>query len=257
MLTVLVTAIAVGRLIAQSPPAPEAPALGGTSWQLVAFHGMDDTTVKPDHAPRYTLRFGADGKITARIDCNRGSGTWTSPAPGQLELGPLALTRAMCPPGSMHDRIVKDWVRVRSYVVKDGHLFLSLMADSGIYEFEPMPPASLKGSAWHVTGVDNGHQAIATPVSGTSLSIDFAKGVASGSAGCNHFHAPYTKEGSHVSFGPVAITRRACTGEGVMEQEQRFVSALASVALCQVDGDTLVLQRADGSRVVQARKAAK
>ncbi len=31
---------------------------------------------------------------------------------------------------------------VRSYVLKDGHLFLSLMADGGIYEYEPMPPAA-------------------------------------------------------------------------------------------------------------------
>jgi para-nitrobenzyl esterase len=33
--------------------------------------------------------------------------------------------------------MVKDWALVRSYVFKDGHLFLSLMADGGIYEFEP------------------------------------------------------------------------------------------------------------------------
>ena len=49
-----------------------------------------------------------------------------------------AVTRAMCPPGSLHDRVVKDMEYVRSYVMKDGHLFLSLMADGGIYELEPM-----------------------------------------------------------------------------------------------------------------------
>jgi para-nitrobenzyl esterase len=43
----------------------------------------------------------------------------------------------MCPPGSLYDRIVKDWELVRSYTIKDGHLFLALMADGGIYEFEP------------------------------------------------------------------------------------------------------------------------
>jgi para-nitrobenzyl esterase len=37
----------------------------------------------------------------------------------------------------MHDQIVKHWNVVRSYVIKDGHLLLSLMADGGIYEFEP------------------------------------------------------------------------------------------------------------------------
>ena len=44
----------------------------------------------------------------------------------------------MCPPGSLHDRIVKDWELVRSYIIKNGNLFLSLMADGGIYEFEPI-----------------------------------------------------------------------------------------------------------------------
>jgi para-nitrobenzyl esterase len=39
----------------------------------------------------------------------------------------------------MHDRIVKHWAYIRSYVVKNGHLFLSLMADGGIYEFQPAP----------------------------------------------------------------------------------------------------------------------
>ena len=85
--------------------------------------------------------FNADGSVAVRVDCNRGRGSWKSAGPSQLEFGPLALTRAMCPPGSLHDRIVKDWEYVRSYLVKDGRLFLSLMADGGIYQYEPMTPA--------------------------------------------------------------------------------------------------------------------
>lgn len=61
-----------------------------------------------------------------------------SSGPNQLQFGPLALTRAQCPPGSLHDRVVKDWEFVRSYILKDGHLFLALMADGGIYEFAPI-----------------------------------------------------------------------------------------------------------------------
>ena len=59
-----------------------------------------------------------------------------------LQFGPLALTRAMCPPGSLHDQIVKHWPYIRSYVVRNGHLFLALMADGGIYEFEPLERAT-------------------------------------------------------------------------------------------------------------------
>jgi hypothetical protein len=67
--------------------------------------------------------------------------TWKSAEPSQLVFGPLAMTRAMCPPGSLHDRIVKVMGYVRTYVMKDGHLFLSLRADGGNYEFEPLPKA--------------------------------------------------------------------------------------------------------------------
>ena len=111
--------------------------LAGTSWQLVKFQGGDGAVATPDVKSKYTVAFAADGTVNLRIDCNRGRGGWKSPGPGQLEFGPMAMTRAQCPPGSLHDHIVKRWSYVRSYVIKDGRLHLSLMADGGIYEFEP------------------------------------------------------------------------------------------------------------------------
>ena len=102
------------------------------------FEGGDGKVLRPHDSNRYILAFGADGVVSARIDCNRGRGSWRSAGPGQVEFGPMALTRALCPPGSLHDQIVRQWDYVRSYVVRDGHLFLSLMADGGIYEFEPV-----------------------------------------------------------------------------------------------------------------------
>jgi heat shock protein HslJ len=118
--------------------APAASGLAGTSWRLVKFQGGDDTTLTPDDRAKYTIEFAAGGRLAARVDCNRGRGTWKSSGPSQIEFGPLGLTRAKCPPGSMHDQIVKQWGSIRSYVIRDDHLFLSLKADGGTYEFEPM-----------------------------------------------------------------------------------------------------------------------
>ena len=123
---------------AQASTQPNSSSLAGTSWQLVKFQGSDGTTLTPDDRAKYTIEFGAGGQLNARVDCNRGRGTWKSPGTNQVEFGPLALTRAKCPPGSLHDQIVKQWGYIRSHVIKDGHLFLSLMADGGIYEFEPL-----------------------------------------------------------------------------------------------------------------------
>ncbi|HIK18780.1 MAG TPA: carboxylesterase family protein [Leptolyngbyaceae cyanobacterium M33_DOE_097] len=72
--------------------------LAGTSWQLVKFQGGDDSTLTPDNRTKYTIAFNADGSINVRFDCNRGRGTWQSSGPNQLQFGPLALTRALCPP---------------------------------------------------------------------------------------------------------------------------------------------------------------
>jgi para-nitrobenzyl esterase len=115
--------------------------LEGTAWQLVKFQGGDDRTLTPDDPTKYTVEFGTDGHLSARVDCNRGIGMWTSTGPTQLELSPLALTRAQCPEGSLHDQIAKQWPFISSYVIKDGHLFLALKADGGIYEFAPMASA--------------------------------------------------------------------------------------------------------------------
>ena len=142
LFTLVVLAFLTGACQTASPagaqavqPSTSSP-LEGTSWQLVRFQGGDDTTLTPDDRAKYTIEFAPGGQLSARIDCNRGRGSWTSNGPGQLQFGPMALTRAACPEGSLHDHVVKQWGFIRSYVMRDGRLFLSLMADGGIYEFE-------------------------------------------------------------------------------------------------------------------------
>ena len=82
----------------QQPPTAASP-LAGTSWQLVRFQGGDGNVLTPDDPSKYTIAFDKNGNLTARIDCNRGRGTWASSGPGSLQLSPMALTRAMCRPG--------------------------------------------------------------------------------------------------------------------------------------------------------------
>jgi heat shock protein HslJ len=53
-------------------------------------------------------------------------------------------------------------------------------------------------------------------------------GRAYGNAGCNHWFAPYTLEGEHISFGKVGKTRKLCA-PALMDQEKRFLQALETV----------------------------
>jgi heat shock protein HslJ len=125
------------------PVAQPSTSLAGTSWQLHAIQSMDDaqgTTRVPD-PQRFTLRFDADGRVRLQLDCNRGTGTWEAAAAGEdsgsLKFGPIATTRAMCPPPHLDQRVGRDLPYVRGYRLKDGKLFMSLMADGGIYEWWP------------------------------------------------------------------------------------------------------------------------
>lgn len=119
--------------------------LAGTEWQLVEFQSMDDSigTLRPADSSSFTMRLGADGRVTMRLDCNRANGTWSAdPADGdsgRFEFGPLAMTRAKCPPPNFDERIARDAEYVRSFLLRDGRLYLSLMADAGIYAWEPLP----------------------------------------------------------------------------------------------------------------------
>jgi para-nitrobenzyl esterase len=133
---VALAALAFGSSLHGQPH--KASDLAGSNWQLVRFDAADGTRLVPADASNYTLAFQADGKVAVRIDCNRGQGSWKSAAPGQLQFGPLALTRAACPPAAINERLARDWPHIRSYVhdVKEGRRFLSLLADGGTYVFE-------------------------------------------------------------------------------------------------------------------------
>jgi heat shock protein HslJ len=114
--------------------------LAGTAWRLVKILSMDDSVYTPDDPARYTLEFTPDGNVRILADCNRGMGSWRSEQPGQLAFGRIASTRALCPPGSLSEKYLAQFQWVRSYTMKDAHLFLATMADGSIIEFEPLPP---------------------------------------------------------------------------------------------------------------------
>lgn len=118
----------------------------GTTWQLLTIESMSEaeqpsTTI--DTPAEYTVTFGQDGQAGFRVDCNRGNSTWTTEAgsaeSGSLTFGPIGLTKMMCPQPSDDAKVAAALGRVRSYLLSDGKLHLSLEADSGVMHWEPLP----------------------------------------------------------------------------------------------------------------------
>jgi heat shock protein HslJ len=119
------------------PPAAEAnlpPDVVAVTWEWVSFTTPVEQ-LQIDGPALYTLRFGDDGRVAVRADCNRGSAGYSVGADRQLTFNPMALTQAACRPGSLSDRFVKEVGRASSYFMKDGDLYLSLPVDSGTLRF--------------------------------------------------------------------------------------------------------------------------
>ncbi|HXR90151.1 MAG TPA: LppP/LprE family lipoprotein [Steroidobacteraceae bacterium] len=124
------------------PARAAAAALAGTTWQLVRFQDSNGQVLTADDRSSYTVEFRTDDTVAVRVDCHRGRGTWVSRSASQLELGPVVLTRAACPQTPLHAQIAKQWTSIRSYELRDAHLFLSLGPNGGAFEFEPAAAAA-------------------------------------------------------------------------------------------------------------------
>ena len=87
-------------------------------------------------------------------------------------------------------------------------------------------------------------------LAGAEPRIEFTADAAAGSTGCNSFHAAADRRDGLLRFGAAAVTRRACAPE-IMEQETRFLSALAAVGSYRRSGSTLVLEGSGGRALLR------
>ena len=112
------------------------PLLTDVEWQLESFAPPSGPAVPVTDPSLYTLRFGTDGTLAARADCNRCAGSYKV-AGASLTLGPLACTLAACPLPSLGDQFGVALSRVASYVQTANELVLT--GDGGTLRFRPRP----------------------------------------------------------------------------------------------------------------------
>ena len=97
-------------------------------------------------------------------------------------------------------------------------------------------PMDLTGTAWIAEDID-GRGVIDTLQS--TLRFE-AEGRVSGTGGCNRYFGPVTIDGGALAFGPLAGTKMACP-PAIMDQEQRFLAALAKVTRFETRNGLLYL----------------
>ena len=130
----------------EPPPAAQAPTAAperpptfsddvmGKIWEWIGV--MSPSSQEEVDAPaRYTVEFDRDGFAFIQADCNRGQGNYFLPAAGQIAIHGIALSREVCPAGSMWIRFANQLELVRTFAMADGNLVLEMPGETGSLVF--------------------------------------------------------------------------------------------------------------------------
>ena len=113
------------------------------------------------------------------------------------------------------------------------------------------PNSMLDDTKWFLRsyGVQNNLEAIIED-SEITATFNSADGEISGSAGCNTYWAGYEVKGSGLSIFEMVFTEMACVSpEGVMEQEDVFLSLVANAQSFEADDTTLTIFCSGGQQL--------
>lgn len=227
----------------------------GLVWNWENTQHSDGAVITAADPSRYLVEFLPDGMLAIKADCNRVRGRYTVDGSDlSIQLGPSTL--AMCPPDSQDKDFLKGLAEVGAYQFADGKLVLLLKLDSGSMTFAGSSPTALAGASWNVTGINNGKQAVASVIIGSTVTLNFTDdGKVNGSAGCNNYSGAYTTDGNQIKVGPLRSTRKICAQpEGVMEQEAYFLTALQAGTTFKITGNQLNIRDAEDATQISARK---
>ena len=239
-----------------TPPAPPATkaAIEGKTWRMQSLGGLEPAKLAAVKSG-VTLRF-ASGAVQVSGGCNQMRGSY-SLEDGVLAVSKMAGTMMACPEPalSVETAVRKALAKPSKATLANGRLTLAPVdedaQDAAVMVLAPEAAPQIEG-AWSVNGVNDGRKALMSTLRGTTLTLSFAGGTVSGSAGCNTFRGTYKVQGDRVAIGQLSTTRKACPDKGLMKQESNFVAALERAATWKIEEGELTLRGAAGERLVSA-----
>lgn len=112
------------------------PSLAGVVWELQQFEAGNGDIFLPVDSSRYTIEALPEGMLAIGADCNRGRGSYTR-TDDEIDIEVLALTKAICPPGSFSADFLTYLNQVTGITFTNGQLQLSLPNGAGVLTFAP------------------------------------------------------------------------------------------------------------------------
>lgn len=231
-----------------------ANSLENITWQLVSYQAADGSTVEAFGERPATFLF-EDGQVTGTTGCNRFFSDYSLEGE-QLTINAGGSTLMACLDEALaaqESAVLMGLSQVARYAQTDNQLQLLDGEGSTLFTLTPQPTAALTDTEWTLTVYNNGRGGLTSPIRDTAITATFDADVGvAGSAGCNRYRASFETDGTSLTIGPAASTRRLCAEpEGIMAQESAFLNVLREVVTYTISGDQLDLKNADGTTLAR------
>ncbi len=254
LVTVIAAVTVIGVMAACSTPGGTGGTIEGPTWTLSSQASGGSLADIPDGVAADATFTG--GMIAGSAGCNVFHGP-AAISGATIEVGLLGTTAMACqPPASdVETAYLANLADAATFTATADALTIYDSSGATLLVYAAGPANPLEGE-WDVTGVNNGKEAVTSPIVGTELTATFTADGVSGNSGCNTYTGGYTLDGDQVTIGPLASTMMACE-QAIMDQETQFLTALQTPGLTvEVSGGTVTLRDGNGAtQVVLAPKA--
>lgn len=187
------------------------------------------------------IEFGTDA-ITVTGGCNTMSGSY-SIAGDTLTVGAMMSTQMACDDALMTlDQDVAKLLAASPTLTQDGDT-LTITMGSNVLVLTQEAALPVEGTTWTVTATMS-KDAISSVPADAVATLVFKDGNVEVNTGCNTGSGTATIGDSSIEFGPVAITKKACSDE-LNTLEQQVLAVVTGTATYTVEGSSMQLVNGD------------
>ena len=227
-------------------------ALAMTAWTLESM-GSPEDNLGVIEGTRPSLNFLISDYVGSG-GCNWFQAAYNIVGEDELDMALPNQTRVTCeePEGimSQDETFIGAVTNATSYVLENDQLKLYTVGDQLMATLGAAESAPFEGNAWSLKFISDGED-LNPVLMGVEVTALFEGGQVTGSAGCNTYSGSYELDGQSLTIGPLDLTQNTCEDpEGVMDQEDVYVTALGAVAGYDVIGGVMVLTDGAGETLL-------
>lgn len=249
LLLAVAAATLIGACSSAGTPSTPTPTLDGRTFLSTDVQGM---TLVP--GTRITLTFKDGTSLGASGGCNSMGGTYTI-AGDRLTTSQMFMTEMACDEPRMKQ---DEWLAKFLSDVKIALTGDTLTMDDGTVRVTFLdqkvatPDQPIEGTLWVVDGIVTG-EAVSSIQAAVTASIRIADGRVEVDTGCNTGGGTVQVAVDTLTFGPIALTKRACGPEGAAMEEAVNVVLQGTVPY-SIDADALTLDGGANGLILRATR---